>query len=285
LGQISPQASLGVVNAGLGSSDTILTGQAMRLSNTTLGEADYAISRRSLITFSGSYGLMHFTGPGYIDNRNTNGQVGYDYSLDPKSSMALIVGYARTAFAGSNQVTESDRLNAAYGRKITGRLAFQIMGGSERVRLYNFTPQVAPHWTWNLSTALTYELRRTGYSLSYAHDVTSGSGVLFGARSDVFSASAHRRLTRLWTLAGNAGYAHNVSLAAVGSAASMFNNWYAGTNINRQVGRNTTIGFNYGAQRQSANANVCPVANCGNAMLGQTFGMTLTWHPRPIAIE
>jgi hypothetical protein len=287
LGQFNPAAGipLGAVTSGFGQSETILTGQTMRLSNTALGEADYAVSRRSMITFSGTYGLMHFTGPGYIDNHMLNTQVGYEFSLSPKSSIAFIAGYARTGYAGSDQVTESDKFNVAFGRKITGRLAFQVAGGSEQIRLYNFTPRVAPHWTWNLNTAVSYELRRTGYSLSYAHDVTSGSGVFFGARSDIFTASVHRRLTKSWTVTANAGYAHNVSLVAVGSAASVFNNWYGGANISRQVSRHATIGFNYGVQRQSANANVCPVANCGNTTLGQTFGMTLTWHPRPIAIE
>ncbi len=287
LGQMSPAAgvSLGGVNSGFGSSGTILTGQATRLGNTALGEADYAVSRRSLITFSGSYDLMHFTGPGYIDSRSTNAQVGYDYLIDAKSTIAFIAGYRRIVFTASNQVTENDQFQAAYGRKIAGRLAFQIAGGPTRVRLYNFIPQVAPQWTWNLNSGITYELRRTGYSLSYAHDVTAGSGVLLGARSDTFTTSVHRRLTRFWTLTANAGYARNVSLAAAGATASKFNNWYFGANIGRQIGHHSTIGFNYGVQRQSANANACPVANCGNTALGQTFGVTLTWHPRPIAIE
>jgi hypothetical protein len=287
LGQFNPGGGIALssLSSGFGQNGTILTGQAMRLSNTALGEADYAVSRRSTLTFSGTYGLMHFLDPGYIDNHLVNAQVGYDYTLSPKDTIALIAGYVRSGYAGSAQITESDRLNVAFGRKITGRLAFQLTGGPMRVRLYNFVPQVAPQWTWNLNTHITYELRRTGYSLSYAHDTTTGSGVFFGARTDVITASLHRRLTKMWTFTTNAGYARNVSLVTAGPAASNFNNWYGGANISRQVGRHATIGFNYGLQQQSTNVIVCPVANCGTTTLGQTFGMSLTWHPRPIIVE
>src|SRR6202051_2891150 len=42
-------------------SETIQTNQAMRYRNTALGEAEDSLRRRSVFTFSGSYGLLHFT--------------------------------------------------------------------------------------------------------------------------------------------------------------------------------------------------------------------------------
>ena len=64
-------------------SENINTGYAMRYMNSTLGQAEYSISRRSSLTFTGSYGLLHFTVPGYVSSRLVDAQAGYDYKLDP----------------------------------------------------------------------------------------------------------------------------------------------------------------------------------------------------------
>jgi len=262
---------------------TILTGRAVQISNTVLGESDYTLSRRSTVTAVASYTKLSFIGSGYINSNQAVGQLGYTHALDPKNSLGLVAGFGRIGFSGSNVITEYELINAVFGRRITGRLAFQITGGPEQLHLYHFVPPVGSVLTWDLTTSLSYELRREGYSLMYSHGVTNGAGVLFSATTHMFTAQAHRRFTRFWTGTASMGYAVNSSVVPTATATN-FSDWFAGLNAGRPIGPHTTMALFYGTQKQLSNG-ACPVASCGNNFLWQTFGVTFTWHPRPINLE
>ena len=79
----------------------INTGQAMRYQNSILGQAEYSFSRRSAFTFSGSYGLLHFTGTGYFNSTMVDAQAGYDYLLDPSNSIAILASYGKIDYTGT----------------------------------------------------------------------------------------------------------------------------------------------------------------------------------------
>jgi hypothetical protein len=274
-------ASLNNIGQGFAPSETIQTGQAMRYRNTVLGEAEYSFNRRSAFTFVGSYGILHFTDVGYFSSRSINAQAGYDYLLDPKNSIAILANYGKIDYTGTT-ISIADYMAAfAFGRKITGRLAFQAAGGPEQIRVAGMANGNFPIWTWSVNSALTYERRRSGFSLGFVRGLTGGSGVFLGATSNTFSGSLHHQFTRSWSGAVNSGYAFNRSLVPVGTATASFNTWFIGANIGRQLGRHARIGFNYGLQKQY-NPVVCPVTSCGVTGFQQTFGMTVNWHLRPI---
>jgi hypothetical protein len=170
----------------------------------------------------------------------------------------------------------------AYGRKITGRLAFQVAAGPQEI---NFTGADAVGnfhlWFVSVNSALSYERRRSGLSFSYVRGLNGGSGVLLGATSNTISGTAHYEFTRFWTGSVTGGYALNHSLAAAGAASTQFDNWFIGANLGRRVGPHLQINFNYGATRQN-NPAICPVVGgCGGTGLQQTFGMSVNWHLRP----
>jgi hypothetical protein len=115
-------------------SQTINTGFAMRYVNSILGQVGYSFSRRSTLTISGSYGLLHFTGPGYISSNLVTAQAGYDYLLDPSNSIAFLASYGKIDYTGTTSST-TDYVGAfAYGRKITSCLAFQVSPGPKLIR-------------------------------------------------------------------------------------------------------------------------------------------------------
>lgn len=266
-------------------SQTINTGEAMRYMNSALGQAEYSFSRRSAVTFAASYGLLHFTVPGFQDTGMFDAQLGYDYLLDPSNSIAILASYGKIDYTGTGKST-TDYVGAlAYGRRITGRLAFQIAGGPQEIHM------VVPGGTGNFqqlfasaNSALTYQRRRSGVSFNFVRGLTGGSGVFLGATSNTFSGTAHYQFTRYWTGSVNGGYALNNSLVPAGATTIQFDNWFAGANLGRQLGQHASINFNYGALRQNNPAS-CTVALCGGNGLQQTVGMSLNWHLRPVGLK
>ena len=257
---------------------TIETGNVTRYMNSALGQVEYSFSRRSAVTFSGSYGLLDFPSAGYVSSHTFNAQAGYDYLLDPMDSIAVLGSYGRIDYMGTNVSTTDYTAALAFGRKITGRLAFQIGAGPQQIRVAspvgNFN-----NLFFSVNSALTYDRRRSGVSLNYVRGLTAGSGVFVGSTANTFSGGWHYQVTRFLTASLTGGYALNNSLAPAGVATTSFSNAFFGANLGRRVGRHAQINFNYGLQRQGTPAS-CPVASCGGTGFLHSFGMTVNWHLR-----
>ena len=268
-------------------SETIQTGNATRYRNSILGQAEYSFSRRSAFTFAGSYGLLEFPGAGYVSSHMLNAQGGYDYLLDPSDSVAILASYGKIDYTGTSNSSSvagsstTDYMAAlAFGRKITGHIAFQVGAGPQQIRVVSPALTATGNfqlWFLSVNSALSYERRRSGISLTYARGLGAGSGVYLGATSNTITGTWHYQFTRAWNGSVLGGYALNNSLAPAGVATSSFNNWFLGANFGRQVGRHAQVNFNYGLQRQSTPA-ACPVISCGGTGFQQTFGMTVNYH-------
>ena len=273
----SLESSLNSIGQAFVPSESIQTGNAMRYTNAAIGQLSYSFSRRSAFTFAGSYGLLKFTQSGYFSSHMVTGQAGYDFMLDPSDSIALLASYGKIDYSGSSNSTTNYLAALAFGRKITGRMAFQVVAGPEQIQFDNGT--TGKLWYPSVSSLLTYDWRRASYSISFMRGLNSGSGVFLGAKSNILTLAAHRQFTRSWVGAINSGYAINESLAGTGQPTVRFDNWFVGGNLGRQLGPHLQLNFNYGVQRQNSPA-VCPVASCGVNGFEQTFGVTVNWHLR-----
>jgi hypothetical protein len=252
--------------------ETIETGNVMRYRNSILGHAEYSLSRRSAVTFAASYGLLDFAGTGFVNSHMLNAQAGYDYLLDPTNSIAVLASYGKIdysylpigASSNVNSSTTSYMAALAYGKKITGRVAFQAEVGPEQIRVSDGSG-IGNYALWFVSanTALTYNRRRSGFNFSYNRGLSAGSGVFLGSTANTFSGSGNYQFTRFLTGSVDGGYALNNSLAPAGVATTSFNNWFLGANLGRRLGQHALINFSYGLQHQGAVA--CPVASCGGA--------------------
>ena len=275
----SQNGSLDSIQRSLASSGTIQTALARQLSNTALGEIDYAHSRRTTLTLVGSYGLLHFLDPGYINSQNLTGRVGYSYALSAKNIVALTYDHKLITFVGANGRVQTDLAQMAFGRKVTGRLALQVAAGPRLLHFAYFGPAHRTQLSWSASSSLTYQWRRTGYSLSYFRGVTTGSGVFFGSSSDTITAMASRELTRFWSASVNGGYARNDALVPRAVFASRFDDWFVGASLNHPLGRQVRLGLSYAFQQQTSGGGGCPVLTCGLARPFSQYGITLQWHP------
>jgi hypothetical protein len=133
--------------------------------------------------------------------------------------------------------------------------------------------------SWSAFSSLSYEGRRTTYSLSYSRGVTAGSGVFFGSRTETVTATARRELTKLWSASVYGGYASNHSLVPIAVFASNFENWFVGARLNRPIGRQLSFGLSYEFEQQTSRAGICPVLSCGLPASFSQYGLTLEWHP------
>ena len=279
---------MGSLNPLFAPSQTILTGRASRISNTFVGEVQYNFSPRASFTAAGSYAVLHFMDTGFVNSRDAMFHTGYNYGLSSKDTVAFIYGFSHTMFDGVNGAQDTHLAHVAYGRRITGRLAFQVSAGPQIIQLNELGLGSTRQVTWSLFSSLTYRLRRTEFGLSYLHGVTAGSGVFFGAESHYFNGSVNREFSRSWTGNWNFGYSRNGVLQntiSSGSPLNKINAWYTGAVVSRRIGRHTRMLFTYSLLRQNGNTAICTAGSCGNILLRHTFGVGFDWHPRPIEVD
>jgi len=288
---INPVSNAVNLNPILTPNQTIFTSRASRLSNTAVGEVGYEISRRSSITATGSYGILHFSSGTLINSNNAIFQTGYNYELTKRDTLALTYGFSRYWFGGTTRTINDHAVLVGYGRRLTGRLALQLSAGPEVYKVSDPVGGSGRRASWTTSSALRYRFRRSELEASYATYLAGGAGVLAGSRSHQVQATMARQLSRMWSGSLNLGFAHNTALPqdATQTGRLAFNTWYSGANLSRPLGRHTSLFLDYFFQRQVGNnASNAPCISggiCGTNLVRHHFGLGFNWHLRPIRID
>jgi hypothetical protein len=291
LGVPGVPGSLGTTIPAVGSNyvpnQSVFFGYGPRYSNAVVAQATYQLTRRSSITASGSYGILHFVDSGNIDTNSVFGSLGYNYTLTKKDTIGLFYQFSGYHFIGNPQAYGSQTVSAAYSRKITGRMALTLYGGPQ------FTSSRVPVGTTSTtlnfyaSAFLTYAFEKGTISGSYLHGLTGGSGVLTGSISDQVTFTATRRLNRLWTASANLGFAQNRTVINSAGTASnpSYNDWFVSASVGRPIGRDFVFSLAYNPYFATNNP-VCSVPGCGTSSSGVTQTVTLNfqWHPRPFVL-
>jgi len=282
--------SLGPTVPGIGSAVT--PGQSIyatigpRYSNAFVGQLTYQISRRSSVTFGGSYGLLRFTEAGNVDTTNYIGNAGYNYQLTKNNSIGLAYRFTAYHYQGEPQAIGDQLISFSFGRKITKRIGLQLYGGPDitsfRVPVNNQKQTIAGSG----GASLNYAFQRGSLSLSYFHGLTGGSGVLIGSNTDQVTIGGSRQLNRLWSINGNFGFGANRPLAnQTGITGNDYNSIYVGGGVARPIGRNFNFSASYTAQIQKANATVCTGTGCNASSTQNIITISLQWHTRPFVLE
>jgi hypothetical protein len=279
--------SLGVTVPGLGNSyipNQSIFGTGPVYSNGALVQASYALSRRSSITVSGSYGILNYINAGNIDTNSVIGGLGYNYQISPADTIGVVYFFSAYHYPGLPQAYGNHVASLAYGRKITGRLAMRILGGPQittfRVPIGTSTSQIGAY----VYASLNYGLKNGGISANYSHSLSGGSGVLVGSTLDEVNLTLNRRLTRVWSGSLNFGYAHNGEVASGLLGVPTYNSWFAGGGLNRPIGRNMNFAVVYQGNIGSSHDPSCTGASCSPTDSYQTVTVNLQWHTRPFVL-
>jgi hypothetical protein len=285
----------GGVNLGTGVTpgESILTPRGQNLSSSTAVEYDYKLTARTSLTLLGSYALLHYYEDGLADYGGASFQAGYNYQLTRKDTIAVSYLFNAIRYSNENQSINANTIQGSYGRRVTGRLAFQVAVGPQFVSSTNPITGSAPTSDpttsststlyWALNSSLQYQLHRALISATYNHGLSGGSGLLAGSESDIVTGSVGGQVSRTLNLTWNAGYSRNKGVT-VGTTATeqTYNYWFTGVTVTRPVGRSLDFFVNYQLQYQTNSSNSCVGSGCSaNVIRNQiAFGMNL--HKQPI---
>lgn len=280
----------GGVSTGLGPglvpSQSVLSGHAQSLINSYVTQLDVSATSRSSVTFAGGYSVVHYLEGNLLDTREITGRVGYNYQLSRRDTVALLYNFQEIAYSGSLGSINNHITEVSYGRRITGRLAFQISGGPEVTIFHtpiSSTATTSTQLSWAMSTALQYELRRNHFGLDYSHGVSGGSGVLLGSATDTASGALVRRMSRTFNSGITAGFAHNRGLPTAANPTNQhYNYWFTGATLSHPWGRTVGVTLSYQMQYQNSNIPFCISSTCGTKIMRHVISFGLDWRERPL---
>jgi hypothetical protein len=282
----SSRLSMGpMVLGSLAPNQSILTTRAPRVSNTVTAELQLSPSRRSSFTLSGSYGILRFVDSGFFGQETPSFRAGYNRQLTGRDTLAVDYDVSLFRYQDVSASTDIHAVQVVYGRRLTGRLAFQV-GAGPQVMLMDVGGVSDTRVSWSFSTSLDYRLAKNHLWVSYARGVTGGSGVLLGAKTDQVQFTWGRPVSRLWNASWSFGYARNQTLpGAVWGSGRSFDSWGGGFQMSRTLGRYTQLYLRYDVQRQTAGGLGCPGPACGDVGMRHIFGIGFNFRFRPIEID
>lgn len=267
-------------NPTLLANQTVFTGQTTRLSNSAIGQLEYAISRRTALTVAGFHSLLHYTATSLADNTQAGGRLGYDYALTARDTVALTYGYQQLEFNFLNSKMDINSATLSYAHQVLGRFSLQMEGGAQLA--HSFGPMSPPR-TNVLPEArfvLTSDWRRTRFSLSASKSLMSGGGLSVATNTTTASLSADRNLSRTWTSTINVGYAGNSLIGLNYKIKSGF----VGATLEKTMGQHIRLSLLYNFQQQAAD-NVCTFSLCAGEYSRHSVGAGVKWQFRPIGLR
>jgi hypothetical protein len=286
---------------GLGSAFTpgqsILIGQGRSIANASDGETDIFLTPRSSLTLVGGYSLLHYLDSDLLDYNSAIFRGGYNYQLTRKDTIAAFYQYDRISYSNFDQLITAQSGELSYGRRVTGRLAFQIAGGPQ-ITTANIPITGTPvsgsagagsvtEVGWTLSTSLSWQTQRGSMGGQYFHGVSGGSGVLGGGIDDTVTGSINRQLTRTFSGGITGGYsrlqgAPLSSLVAGGSSNQGYDYAFGGGTLGHPINRALALSLSYQLQYQTSNGAICTGTVCGSNVLVHLVSLGLTWRARPL---
>jgi hypothetical protein len=299
--------SLGGGGGTLGTGQSLLVGRGQNLGNSFDAEADVQLTPRSSLTFVGGYSLLEYFDSDLLNYGTVSARAGYNYQVDRKDTLGLAYTYSNINYSNFDQSIVAHTFQASYGRRLTGKLAFQVAAGPQVV---SFTMPITTGTTgsggtggtggtgtgtgtgpttdlyWSLSTSLTYAQRRVSYQVGYNHGVAGGAGVLAGSDADTVSGSVTREMTRKFSSGITGGYSRNRGLAVLGTtsmtpSSQTFDYWFVGGNFSYPLGRTLALTFTYQLQYQNSGTTFCIGTPCATSLTRNMFSVGLDWLDRP----
>jgi hypothetical protein len=285
-GPLAP--SLPVLQSGLTPNQSVFTQVGPETSNSAAIQFDYALTPRSSVTIGGAFSILRFSEPGNIELNDVVLNAGYNLKVSRTDTLGMSYRFSAYEFLDSPQALGVHVIQAAYGKRITGRLALRLSGGPE-ISNFRVPPGVGTGTQYidgAGSASLSYAFSAGSVSLSFNHGVNNGSGALLGATSDQVTGGANRKLARVWRGNVSLGYSRNTNLAGSTTSPNLtYNALYIGAGLERPLNRAMDFTLNYTANIQTSSSAVCAGANCGTNFTSHVITVGIKWRSRPFVLH
>jgi hypothetical protein len=270
-------------------------GNSPRLLNTSVVELQHRVTPRAVLTATAAFGFVNFLespsqNPPLRNGSQAIAEVGYNYSVSPHDTAAVVGGYGSFEFSHLGQTFTTTYMELFWGHQFPPRLT--LSGGAGPVVIDVKESGGGRQLTWVAVARLQYERPRTAVNLRYLHYINGGSGLLLGAQSDVVMLEISRRLARTWNAGLNAGYANSSQIAGVTApgltvpANGTFDRYYAGVTFSHHLSEHAELFvlYNYSQTDLNENPFCSSTGECGRVVRQNIGGVGLTWAPRPIRL-
>jgi len=280
----------------LGPGQSLLVGRGQNLGNQFGVETDVFVTGRASLTLLGGYSTLNYFDVDLLNYGTAYARIGYNYQIDRKNTIGVDYTFSDTNYSNFHQSIMDHTFQLAYGRRVTGRLAFQIAAGAQVV---TFAVPISTTGTgeggpipgptnslyWSLDTGLQYAMRRNSFGISYDHYISGGSGLLAGSEADTVTGSVTRQMNRRFSSGIEGGYSRNRGLAVVGttnpSGSQTFNYWFGGGNLSYPLGRTLALSLTYQLQYQASGTAFCiGTTTCATSDLRNLISVGVDWRGR-----
>jgi hypothetical protein len=259
---------------------TVLTNQVTRITNTSTAQVEYAFSRHTSVTVSGSYGLLDYLADGATNNNQISGTVGYNYRFTPHDTLALTYSYQELRFTGPLASNSIDIHSTAvsYAHQLTGRLSFQVGGGDELAKIPG--PPASTKIYPSGHAELSYAWRRSRLEFLASQALMSGIGLATATNTTIAQVNLSHSFSRTWEGSADGGFAQN-SLIGLNQT---IRSGYAGLSLHKALGRQAGVSITYNLQRQSSDL-LCAGPVCAQNLIRHSIGLGLDWRFRPVVFH
>jgi hypothetical protein len=269
---------------------TIFAGFGMRYTNAFTAQAVHEISSRASINIAGSFGILRFLEAGNIDSNDAIFNGGYNYALSKDDTIGVLYRYTAYRYNGTPQSLNGQIVQAAYGHKMTGRMALQLFFGPAFTTFAVPVRSISHQLGVSGGATFQYALGSNGLSLTYSHGLGNGSGILTGANVDQLQARLERRVSRRWSGDVSVGYGRNANLITSGGigGSQAVNSYYVEAGLGRPLNRDASFSVAYTAQIQTSNQPLCSGGTggaCGTSFTVHGITVGFSWQAKPIVLR
>jgi hypothetical protein len=274
------------INQALLPTESVLTGSARRYNNVALGEMQYSPTARSTITATGTFSVLNFVDPGFINSRIFSLYAGYNYRLTTRDQVSVTYINYSFGFSTGNRGILNRGFMFGYGHHFSSRLSFMLSGGPSLIESAQPQGGTRTQSLWITNDSVQYRSRIVDLEGRFLQYLSPGSGVTHGAQTDWLRFTAGRRVFHKLHGSLDAGHAYNQAVVRQGGQGpAQFETWQVGTNLSREFREHTSVYVTYQFQRQIASSQVCFSNQCGRITERHMLGAGINWHGRPVRIR
>jgi hypothetical protein len=219
-----------------------------------------------------------------VDSNAVTGGGGITHRIGARNTVSGNYAYSHFTYVDTTFLFTTQSASLEFNRQLSRRLTVDLSAGPEWV---SGSPTTVSRKSTSVtgSALLSYNMPKTGYSLSYARAVNAGSGVVEGLRTDSLAFYVHHSFNKVWGASGFASFGRSSTLPNFLLPAFSTKTGAIGLQTNRRLSRDFAAFASYTLQKQSLSGSgsvLIPQAFNGT---GHIFGFGITYTPAPIHLR